>query len=78
MRFGEIMFILIVVIASIMVLFVRYREIKEYNNGICSKCGHKLREFDVDSQGGIGWACENPKCSHFLWTSWVKKKKVKK
>jgi hypothetical protein len=43
-----------------------------YNNGICRKCGGKVRCFDVDSQGGMGYACDN--CNEHFWISWYNPK----
>lgn len=45
-------------------------ESKGYNNGICLKCGEKLRLFDYDSQGCRGYSCSNPKCSYKTWVSY--------
>ena len=46
----------------------RNNEKKEYNDGICTKCGNKLRLFDIDSQGGRGYHCS--KCGRFIWVSY--------
>lgn len=43
-----------------------------YNNGVCKKCGGKLRHADNDSQGGKFWVCD--KCGSHLWTSWIRGK----
>jgi len=42
---------------------------KSFNNGICTECGHKLRHFDNDSQGGEGWCCDH--CNNVVWVSWI-------
>lgn len=44
------------------------REAKEFNNGICMRCGEKLRYFDTDSQGGRGYTCDN--CMYTTWVSY--------
>jgi hypothetical protein len=50
--------------------FLGYRAEKTaYNNGVCPKCGGKLRHFDTDSQGGKGYCCD--KCKNYItWVSW--------
>lgn len=45
-----------------------FLEKKGYNNGICPHCGNKLYFFDMDSQGGRGYACE--KCYYHTWVSY--------
>ena len=67
--------ILVIIIISIaIVLFGCYlcatKEKKDWNNGICPICGHKLRHFDCDSQGGDGWTCDN--CNYTTWVSYHK------
>lgn len=47
-----------------------YIEKKEFNHGTCSRCGEKMRHFDVDSQGGHGWCCD--RCGRVIWCSWIK------
>lgn len=47
---------------------------KNYNRGICPKCGKALKCIDMDSQGGKWYVCtdrynkENP-CDYDCWTS---------
>lgn len=43
-------------------------EAKRFNNGTCVRCGHKLRHFDDDSQGGSGYVCDN--CDYTCWVSY--------
>lgn len=71
--------ILIVCIALIIlvitgILIGMYLEYKDFNNGICPKCGKPLILFDTDSQGGRGYCCS--KCMHVAWVSyhWIDKK----
>lgn len=73
MSWGVVAITLVIGFAVSLALFARHREKKEYNNGIC-KCGEKLKAFALDSQGGTGWTCDNPKCRHYVWTSWIKPK----
>ena len=49
-------------------LWARLSEKKAYNNGVCTKCGEKLRHFDCDSQGGRGYCCD--KCGRVVWVSY--------
>lgn len=65
--------ILIVCIALIIlvitgILIGMYLEYKEFNNGICPKCGKRLKHFDTDSQGGRGYCCCD--CHYFTWVSY--------
>lgn len=58
-------------------LFAR-GEAKDWNGGICPKCGKPLKHFDNDSQGGHGWCCHD--CDYYTWVSyhrWVYKTKKK-
>lgn len=66
--------ILIVVLAISGVLIGMYFEYKDFNNGICPKCGKQLKYFDTDSQGGRGYCCNE--CRYFTWVSyhWIDKK----
>lgn len=50
------------------VLWAINSERKAYNNGICTKCGGKLRLFDCDSQGGRGYHCDG--CDNIVWVSY--------
>lgn len=77
MGIGEVIFILLIAFLVGMTLYVRHREKKAFNNGICNHCGSNLKSFAMDSNGGTGWNCENSKCENYLWTSWVKEKKRK-
>lgn len=43
-------------------------ERKDFNNGVCPKCGKQLRCFDMDSQGGRGYTCD--KCDYTTWVSY--------
>lgn len=74
MGIGEIIFIMLILFLVGITLYIRYREKKEFNDGVCTHCGSNFKIFDTDSQGGTGWTCENHKCENYLWTSWVKKK----
>jgi len=43
-------------------------EKKEWNKGF-APCGTRWKCFDVDSQGGLGYACECPE-HHCIWISY--------
>jgi tRNA(Ile2) C34 agmatinyltransferase TiaS len=45
-----------------------YFEYKNWNGGVCPKCGRKLEYFDTDSQGGEGWTCDE--CDYTTWVSY--------
>ena len=49
------------------ILFRRHEK-KQYNGGICPKCGHTLRHFDSCFCGDEGYKCDN--CGNTFWTSW--------
>ena len=57
------------------IIWANIIERKHFNNGICPYCGQPLRCFDMDSQGGYLWKCDN--CGYFTSTSWIKHKNVK-
>lgn len=49
---------------------------KEYNNGVCPKCGTEYRHFATDSHGGRGYCCDG--CNYVIWISWpVDRKRFK-
>lgn len=66
-----VLIILEVVLVFILIfgpVIFRRSEIRQFNDGYCQKCKHKLRHFDNDSQGGEGWCCDN--CGSVIWLSW--------
>lgn len=58
----------IVILAIAGVLVGIYIEYKDFNNGVCPKCGNPLMPFDTNSQGGRGYCCR--KCVYFTWISY--------
>lgn len=48
-------------------------ERRDFNNGVCKRCGGKLKYFDTDSHGGRGYMCYD--C---YYTTWVSYKKIDK
>ena len=67
----EILLVLLIVGIVLGCIWCYFREKKDFNNGICPRCGKPLRHFDDDSQGGQGWYCDN--CGYHTWISWFKK-----
>lgn len=65
---GILICLLILLVIVVGMTLTRNHEKKEYNNGICPKCGRNLRYFDSDSQGGRGYNCD--KCNNFVWVSY--------
>lgn len=64
--------IVIVILAIAGVLFGIYIEYKDFNNGVCPKCGNHLVYFDTNSQGGRAYHCS--KCMYTTWVSyWIDK-----
>ena len=57
-----------VVVLIVICIIGIFSEKKDYNNGICPKCGQKLHHFDNDSQGGRGYICD--KCNYTTWVSY--------
>lgn len=45
-----------------------YTEKKDFNDGICPRCGDELKHFATDSQGGRGYCCDT--CDYCTWVSW--------
>jgi prepilin signal peptidase PulO-like enzyme (type II secretory pathway) len=69
--------ILLLVVSILFIIFgiygilkCRKEECKDWNKGICPKCGKPLKHFDTDSQGGEGWCCNN--CRYYTWVSYKK------
>ena len=48
----------------------RNHEKRQYNNGVCPKCGHALRHFDSCFNGDEGFKCDH--CGNSFWTSWFR------
>lgn len=62
-------FILVLIIILILgITCTIYVERKNFNNGMCPKCGKQLRFFDIDSQGGRGYCCND--CNYYTWVSY--------
>lgn len=72
----NIICIIIILFVLVGCLYGHYSEAKDFNNGICPKCGNKLEYFDTDSQGGRGYCCR--KCEYYTWVSWFADKKYRK
>ena len=62
---------------AIVVIFIAFalaigwawnKEISEWNNGTCDKCGGKYKSFDTDSQGGVGYKCDS--CGNVIWITY--------
>ena len=70
MRLLCIIPIVVILWIGVAPLFFVHSERATYNNGVCKKCGGKLRHADNDSQGGKLWVCDD--CGTHLWTSWIK------
>lgn len=50
-------------------------EKRDYNKGICPKCGKPLKCIDMDSQGGRWYVCTNRynrenTCDYDCWVSY--------
>lgn len=43
-------------------------ELKYWNHGKCPRCHQPWRQFDVDSQGGVGYTC---KCNNYIWLTLI-------
>lgn len=60
--------IVIIVLVISGILYGIKVEYKDFNSGICPKCGKRLKHFDTDSQGGRGYCCYD--CHYFIWISY--------
>lgn len=59
----------IVIIAFISTgIFARRKEKKDFNGGVCPRCGSRLKNFDMASDGSRGYDC--PKCDYTVWVSY--------
>lgn len=58
----------IIMIWVITGILAKRSEAKRFNGGKCVRCGHDLRHFDTDSQGGNGYACDH--CDYHCWVSY--------
>ena len=65
--FYILMTIMVIVFIS-MGIFTRMREKKDFNGGICPRCGSRLKNFDMASDGSRGYDC--PKCGYTTWCSY--------
>lgn len=66
---GFIIAIVFLIFMLIMGIVGMILERKDFNEGICPRCGGKLEHFDTDSQGGRGYHC--PECGkYYTWVSW--------
>ena len=65
-----IIIMMLLITTSFCILYIA--SVKQFNNGICKKCGGKMKYFDTDSQGSDGYMCEH--CGNTVWQSWYKPK----
>ena len=73
------MFIIMIIVFCVLfvgivfgIIWTNIKERKDFNGGICPKCGTLLRHFDNDSHGAQGWTCDE--CDYTTWISWLKYK----
>lgn len=67
--------IIAIVIFFAMGGITRSAEKREYNNGMCPKCGSRLVLTDMDSQGGRWYTCSHrydktDPCDYDCWISY--------
>lgn len=48
-------------------IVVPLKQKKEFNNGICPKCGGIFLPEDMDSGGSTMWCCSNRECDNTIW-----------
>ena len=46
-------------VCAIILIYARYKEKTSWNNGICPVCKKPWTMYDIDSQGGRMYHCEN-------------------
>ena len=56
------------ILTLIAVRFAIHCEKRDFNKGKCVHCGRPLVLFDIDSQDGRGYVCEQ--CSTVVWVSY--------
>lgn len=62
--------ICLICILGALFAYARHREKILWNKGACF-CGTGFWvSFDMDSQGGIGYKCSNPRCNQHIWISY--------
>ena len=55
----------ILLLLSCIAIFIERRD---FNNGMCPRCGAEMRHFDTDSQSGRGYCCDV--CGYNTWVSY--------
>ena len=53
------------VVVLLMVICEHHSDKKKYNNGICTRCGHKLSLFDDEDSIRRGFRCDN--CGRIIY-----------
>lgn len=78
----NILTLIVCIISTLIVVFmifggiwVYFAEKKNFNHGICPRCGRKLKCIDMDSQGGRWYVCsnrynKNHECDYDCWVSY--------
>lgn len=64
----KVLCVFLIILIITLLLFTNigiFLESRDFNHGICRRCGDKLRCFDMDSQGGRLYTCDS--CDY--WTS---------
>lgn len=72
MHLGIVLTAVSILVAGI--LWARFSEKKDWNNGICAVCHTPWKSFAMDSQGGRGYKCG---CgNHKAWISYAVDKPI--
>ena len=66
MIIGGIVSLSILVVIFIMVIKNYREEVVAYNNGICPKCGKKLKKTDTNTIHNRRYDCD---CGYYTWVS---------
>ncbi len=72
---AELALILFILAIPFIIFYARHHEKVDFNNGYCKHCNSRLRRFDVDSQGGRGYVCDD--CGYHVWVSYKVDKNFK-
>ena len=62
MLFLEVCLYVFLLAIPTLALFTRYQDKKEFNNGVCSKCGTRLSPHEIRSDGERTYRCRD--CGH--------------
>lgn len=59
--------LVVLAVVAVPYAWVVFSELRDWNDGCCSRCGARWRYYGTDIRGGRGYTCP---CSRYIWISY--------